>query len=56
MTDLETLKAMLDRAGISRALRIEANAEGDRNLGYGFFFSELHFDQDGHLLAWGSWE
>jgi hypothetical protein len=53
---------MLARANIvyevgerSDALFIEAG-KGENNLGYGIFFSELSFNEDGSLKNWGCWE
>jgi predicted oxidoreductase len=64
VTELEQLKAMLDRAGVVYTVKLE-NAgstvtiiakEGERNLGYVCFFTEWAFDLDGALLSVATWE
>lgn len=60
MTDLETLRAMLDRTGVkyttdSTSICIEAGA-GPKNDGYAGFATELEFTPEGALDAVGAWE
>lgn len=72
MSDLDTLKAILDRGEILYApgetdaripdgsTVIEVRAGSGRGnpipLGYNASFAELHFDADGALIAWANWE
>jgi hypothetical protein len=68
MTDLETLRAMLDRAGVvyteeeksqtagaDREL-VVAEGDGPHNLGYGYFKSVFGFTAAGTLTWVGAWE
>jgi hypothetical protein len=67
LTDLDSLRAMLDRAGIvftedkpardevAVVLSVEAG-RGPRNDGYPHFCSELDFDETGSLIRWATWE
>jgi len=70
MSDLDTLKAILDRAGVVYSMRDreprwqegEATAlevtpgDNPQNKGYGGFVSRLVFDDEGVLLCWEVWE
>jgi hypothetical protein len=69
-TDRDTLKAMLDRAGIvykeapadprwdrvGPTKIIVVEGEGPNNLGYSSFETSFFFNEDGALLAMGAWE
>lgn len=63
MTDLETIKQILDKAGIVYSQETRDNKDGlfisakdgPNNLGYSFFWSELEFI-NGQLKTWGTWE
>lgn len=69
MSDLETIKAMLTRAGVvfiedpapltahewSHEVRIE-EGDGPRNWGWPHFASIFYFGDDGSLVAMGAWE
>lgn len=59
-TDRETLRAMLDRAGVIYTedgldLTVEAKA-GPANEGYMGFVAVFTFDGDGSLKSVGAWE
>ena len=71
MTDLETVKAMLDRADVKYEVSVDEEAEqttagtnltikkiynSQTNRGYTGFFSVFEFDEAGALLSVGSWE
>lgn len=59
MSDRETLKAILDRAGIvyddGETLSVWAKT-GPNNQGYDGFSAELGFDGSGALKTWSVWE
>lgn len=71
MSDLETLKAMFDRAGVIYKFRggeypdyvatdethmsVEAH-DGPANEGYDGFVAAFEFDKEGKLLSVGAWE
>ncbi len=68
MSDLDTIKAMLDRSGIKYrgpedwevpeegSVLIVREGDGPNNVGYSDFLTKLHFDEDGALISWGTWE
>lgn len=67
MNDLETTKAMLDRAGVkyeaafseedvATILTIKQIWNSEKNRGYSSFFTTLNFDTTGALMSVGAWE
>jgi len=69
MTDRETLITMFERAGVATGPeslsypddpdgpnRLRVGSEGASNDGYGGFYAEFSFDDDGALKTVGIWE
>lgn len=59
--DMETLKAMFDRAGIrhtsdQQTLTVESDGGDSPNGGYLGFYTTYNFDTTGMLVSVGAWE